>query len=497
MDLAKLVQTHLAGDDTADALEFKGAWYDWPTLRRTAAEVDAALNRAGIGAGARVALVARNRPALVAAMLALIASRRRIVMVYAFQSPAALAEDLRKLAVSASVTAVIADAEDWSPEAQAALRDTGGLALALASGSGSPVRTLVERTAAVPPPEEDGEVAIEMLTSGTTGAPKRIAIRWSTLNAAAADLIGTDPDRSAGASAPPDLLPFPIGNISGLYYLIPAVGMGRRLALMERFKLDDWIDTVRRHGSPYAAVPPAAVRMLMDTDLQAGDLGKLAMLGVGAAPLDPQLQARFEERFGIPIIIGYGATEFCGIIATWTPEEHRQFAATKRGSVGRAKPGVELRIIDRETGAACPGDTVGVIEARVPRIGPDFVRTTDLGRIDTDGFLFLHGRADEMINRGGFKVDPARITAALCTHPAVADAGVVGIPDERLGQVPAAAVELRPSQARPTEEELLAFLKDRLRSFEVPAELRILGALPRTPSMKVRLADLRALFAFH
>ncbi|MFT3754470.1 MAG: fatty acid--CoA ligase family protein [Pseudoxanthomonas sp.] len=490
MDLASLIKTRLLGKSNDQALEYQGQWHDWAALGKTAEEIDTALTNAGLKAGARVALVARNRPSLVAAMLCLMASRRRIVMIYAYQAPTALAEDLRK----SGAQAVIADAEDWSVEVRGEIRDADLLGLSLAGGSGSPVQTVNATTSAVMTDSID-EVAIEMLTSGTTGAPKRIPIRWSTINAAAEDLIGTDPDRSAGVCAPPDVLPFPIGNISGLYYLIPAVGMGRRLVLLERFKLEHWLDAVRKHGSTYAAVPPAAISMLMDTGLQAGELGKLAAIGVGAAPLDPQLQARFEERFGVPVLIGYGATEFCGVVTTWTPDEHKQFIASKRGSVGRARPGISLRIIDRDSGQVCPIDAIGVIEARVPRIGPEFIRTTDLGRIDADGFLFLHGRADEVINRGGFKVEPAKITAVLCQHPAVADAGVVGMADERLGQVPAAAVELRANQPQPTEAELLDFLREKLRSTEIPAEIRIVKALPRTPSMKVRLADLRTLFA--
>ena len=101
-----------------------------------------------------------------------------------------------------------------------------------------------------------------------------------------------------------------------------------------------------------------------------------------------------------------------------------------------------------------------------------------------------------MINRGGFKVDPQKIAAALCSHSAVADAGVIGIPDAQLGHVPAAAVELRANH-QVTEQELAHFLRERLRSFEVPVHIRILDALPRTPSMKVRLADLRTLLAAH
>lgn len=490
MNLAKLISEHMAADDTAQALEHNGVWFDWPSLRRIASTICKALDEAGIGAGARVGLVARNRPQLVAAMLALMASKRRAVMIYAFQSAEALAEDLQKQALPA----IIADAEDWSEKVLASIIQNDSLAVSLGSTAQHMPEVVRRRISQEVISSENTDIAVEMLTSGTTGKPKRLSVLWSTLNAAAADLLGDNPDRTQAAAEPADILPFPIGNISGLYYLIPAIGTGRRLVLLERFNLDTWVDALRRHGCQYAAVPPAAVNMLMDSNLQRAELGRLATLGVGAAPLQPELQEAFEARFGIPILIGYGATEFCGVIANWVPQDHALFAKSKRGSVGRARPGISLRIVDPQTDQECPTDIVGVIEARVPRMGPDFVRTTDLGRLDTDGFLFLHGRADQMINRGGFKVDPTKITAALCQHPAVGDAGVVGIPDARLGQVPVAAVELRAGHAGTNQNELLDYLRGHLRSFELPSQLKIVEALPRTPSMKVRLGDLPALF---
>lgn len=491
MNLAKLISEHLAANDTHQALEHNGIWFDWPSLRRIAAAIRTALDEAGIGTGARVGLIARNRPQLVAAMLALMASRRRAVMIYAFQSPKALAEDLHNL----NLPAVIGDAEDLGDEVLAGLAGNDTLVIALGSDAGQMPCVVRQRESQEVVGGEETDIAVEMLTSGTTGTPKRLPVQWSTLNAAAADLLGGEPDTSKAVSEPADILPFPIGNISGLYYLIPTVGTGRRLVLLERFNLEAWVDALRRHGCQYAAVPPAAVSMLLDSNIQPGGLGRLAALGVGAAPLAPELQEAFETRFGIPILIGYGATEFCGVIANWVPDDHSLFAKSKRGSVGRARPGISLRIVDPETDRECPADTIGVIEAKVPRIGPDFVRTTDLGRLDADGFLFLHGRADQMINRGGFKVDPAKITKILCQHPAVGDAGVVGIADERLGQVPVAAVELRAGHNDLGQDELLDYLRGHLRSFELPSQLKIVDALPRTPSMKVRLADLPALFA--
>ncbi|MET0656686.1 MAG: long-chain fatty acid--CoA ligase, partial [Steroidobacteraceae bacterium] len=152
------------------------------------------------------------------------------------------------------------------------------------------------------------------------------------------------------------------------------------------------------------------------------------------------------------------------------------------------------RIVDRRTFEVVQPGMIGLLEVRAPRqMGPDWIRTNDLAEIDTDGFLFIRGRADDAIVRGGFKVSPGEITKVLLQHPAVKDAGVVGLPDTRLGAVPVAAVELR-VDATATEAELLAFLRERLVAYQVPTQLKIVPALPRTPSLKVSQPQLREIF---
>jgi acyl-CoA synthetase (AMP-forming)/AMP-acid ligase II len=121
------------------------------------------------------------------------------------------------------------------------------------------------------------------------------------------------------------------------------------------------------------------------------------------------------------------------------------------------------------------------------------VRTTDLGRLDPDGFLWIEGRADDAILRGGFKVFPGEIVDVLRAHDDVVDAGATGVPDDRLGAVPVAAVELRPGSGL-TEAELLAYLRDNLAGYKVPARVRVVATLPRTPSMKVSQPALAELF---
>ncbi len=188
------------------------------------------------------------------------------------------------------------------------------------------------------------------------------------------------------------------------------------------------------------------------------------------------------------MLVSYAATEFGGGVAGWNIEDHRAFWATKRGSVGRAHAGCELRVVDPGSGAPLDPDGEGVLEVKAGQLADDaWVRTTDLARIDADGFLWILGRADQAIIRGGFKVRPEDIRAALERHPAVRGAAVVSRDDRRLGAVPVAAVELRADAAPVSPDDLLAYAGTVLARYELPAEIRVVDELPRTDSGKVDL----------
>ncbi len=147
-------------------------------------------------------------------------------------------------------------------------------------------------------------------------------------------------------------------------------------------------------------------------------------------------------------------------------------------------PGVSLRVVDPDNGAPLPPDTEGILEVIAPRIGSDWIRTSDLALIDADGFLFLRGRADGAIIRGGFKIIPESVESALRLHPAVAQAVVVGLPDKRLGEVPAAAIELKRGVPKPTVVELEGHLRALVVAPHIPAKWLFCAELPRTPSLK-------------
>jgi acyl-coenzyme A synthetase/AMP-(fatty) acid ligase len=238
------------------------------------------------------------------------------------------------------------------------------------------------------------------------------------------------------------------------------------------------------------------MKMVLDAKVPEEDLASLRAVTSGTAPLAPELQAAFEERYGIPVLVTYGATEFAGAVAGWTIHDHREFAAKKSGSVGRAHPGCELRIVDPDTGEVLPPSQSGLLEVRTEQAPiRGWVRTADQARIDEDGFLWIEGRADGAINRGGFKIDPAGVARVLEQHPAIREAAVVGLPDERLGEVPVAVAELREGAEEPSEEELLAFAREHLTRYHVPTRFKVVDEIPRTPSLKPSHPAMRALFS--
>src|SRR6185312_5447923 len=269
---------------------------------------------------------------------------------------------------------------------------------------------------------------------------------------------------------------------------------GRSFVLLDRFDLDQWADAVRRHRPGAVSLVPAALRTVLQSDLTRDDLSSIRAVTSGTAPLSADHADAFTERFGIPVLTSYAATEFGGGVAAWTLADHQKYWRTKRGSVGRATLGARLRVVD-DDGTPLGPDEVGVLEVIPGQLGPsgDWMRTTDVGRIDSDGFLWILGRADQAIIRGGFKIMPDDVRTVLENHPAVQGAAVVGRPDDRLGEIPVAMVELR-NGAVADAGELADFVGRRMARYEVPAQIAIVDAIPRTPSGKPDLSAVTDFF---
>jgi acyl-CoA synthetase (AMP-forming)/AMP-acid ligase II len=479
----------LRRDPALPAVEFEHRWYSWGELDQVARGIHAALDTSGIGPDAPVAFVPRNRPESIAALLALIARGRTIRMIYAFQSPAGIAASIDR----ADPGAVVAHREDLTREVLDTLGKHGIAAIALDTMQASALPGCAQAGAAGQRigPEEP---RIEILTSGTTGPPKQFPIAYNLLERHFLSTPLTARQGDGPETLPPFLLYFPLGNISGIYSTLPMLLRGQRVVLLERFAVEAWRDHVVRYRPAHSGLPPSCVQLVLDADIPKEDLASIRYLGTGAAPLDPNVQQAFEDRYGIPILLSYGATEFAGPVAAMTAELHAKWGRAKLGTVGRAMPGAQLRIVDPVTGAELPPGVEGLLEVVSPRIGPDWIRTSDIAVIDPDGFLFHRGRADGAIVRGGFKILPESIERALMLHPAVSDASVVGIPDRRVGEVPAAAIRLKPGQGTPGIEALAAHVRQHVLATHVPVEWLFCDDLPRTPSLKPDRIAVRRLF---
>lgn len=478
----------LDGDPHARAIQFEGVWHDWGEVARVARTVARLVERAGVEPMAPVGFVARNHPAAVAALLGLIEAGRPIQMLYAFQSAEALAKDIARLRPSA----LVAMTQDYAQPVLDALAAGESAAVVL---DGMTAAALPGFEQAMRPCDElRTEPQIEVLTSGTTGPPKRFPIGYDLIARHHLGNAMAGSRQLGQAEGPPFLLFYPLGNISGIYSTIPTMLRGQPAILLDRFSLDAWRDFVVRYRPADSGLPPTGFRMLLDANVPAEELASLRTMSTGAAPLDPTVQRAFEERYGIPVLLSYGATEFGGPVARMTPELVAEFGKAKFGSVGRAIPGARLRVVDPGTGAALPPGEEGLLEVVSPRIGPEWIRTSDLAVLDADGFLYLRGRADGAIMRGGFKLVPETIERTLLLHPSIGAASVVAVPDARLGQVPGAAIQLRVGAEPVDPAEVEAHLRAHLPATHIPVHWRFVADLPKNPSMKIDRPGVLRLF---
>ena len=266
---------------------------------------------------------------------------------------------------------------------------------------------------------------------------------------------------------------------------------------------DNFWKLCERYGITFMITVPTAMSALMQRKVDA-DISKLNIAFCGSSPLPVELYRRFEEAAGVTICEGYGLTEATCLVAINPPDGEK-----KIGSVGLPFPYTEVRIYHATSDGAveCPADVVGEICVSNPGVAVgstysdetknrdlyhgDYLRTGDLGRIDSDGYLWITGRAKDLIIRGGHNIDPAEIEEVLAGHDAVAMCGAIGQPDAHAGELPCAYVELV-SGASVTEDELRDYAKSRISERAAwPKRIEILEELPKTAVGKVFKPDLR------
>jgi acyl-coenzyme A synthetase/AMP-(fatty) acid ligase len=411
-------------------------------------------------------------------------------MITAVQPTLSLCADVRGLRPAA----VLAHSADWSAELEAVVREIAAAGFTITDadgGFGVAPRPGLERMGSDALGRAADDVAILVPTSGTTGPPKRISVTWQWLNGFVREVEAPVVQGRGLIHA------IPLATAGGVLTMMRWAAPPMILVLMERVDVTRWADLVERHRPKFAGLPPAGLRSLLDARVPREKFASLAAFVTGSAPLDPALAEALEEAYGKPVLLTYGSTE-TGKVSQWPKNISAELRRAKRGSSGKVAKDVQVRILDPETSAPLPTGEVGLIEVKSPhaRLSTDngWVRTTDLGRVDEDGFIYVEGRADDVIIRGGFKVSLLELDRVMAEHPAVARCAATGLPDARLGQVPAALIVVRRDVAL-TEADFLAWLRERVSPYKVPIRVRFVDDLPLTPMLKTNRRSLSMLFA--
>jgi acyl-CoA synthetase (AMP-forming)/AMP-acid ligase II len=359
--------------------------------------------------------------------------------------------------------------------------------------------------------EREGEgIAAQIFTSGTTAAPKAALLRHSNL---LGYILGTVEFCSAGEDDA-QLVCVPPYHIAGISALMSSIYAMRRIVMLPAFDPDDWLELVEREQVTNAFLVPTMLSRIVDR-LDAGarsDLSSLRAIAYGGGRMPTELIGRALELFpDTDFTNAYGLTETSSTIALLGPEDHRLAQTSedpavraRLGSVGRPLPTVELQIRDDEGRPLAAGER-GEIYVRGEQVSGEYRErsaldadgwfpTRDAGWLDEAGYLFLAGRADDVIVRGGENISPGEIEDVLMSHPAIADAAAVGVPSEEWGEAVGIAVVAKSGQPIPGEEELRTLIRDRLRSSRVPEQVKVLDQLPYNEMGKLLRREIRTLF---
>lgn len=342
-------------------------------------------------------------------------------------------------------------------------------------------------------------VAVLLFTSGTTGEPKAAVLRHRHLASyilSSVDFMAAGPDEAQLVSVPPY-------HIAGVSSILSSLYSGRRIVYLPGFDAGAWATTVEGEGITQAMVVPTMLGRILDEVERSGrDISSLRHLSYGGGRMPVET---IERAMGllpdVNFVNAYGLTETSSTVAVLGPADHRDALASddpalraRLGSVGRPLPSIEVTIRDALGEEVARGDR-GEVWVRGDQVAGEYLgksvlkdqgwfATRDAGWLDEGGFLFLDGRLDDVIVRGGENLSPGEIEGVLMAHPAVAEAAVVGVPDPQWGESVAAAVVLE-EEGSATAEELQAWVRERLRSTKTPTIVAFRSEMPYNETGKL------------
>lgn len=504
MRLEQFLAAHALRFPTKIAVKCGDQSLTYAELLATSRSLAAGLRRSGVGPGDRVVVYLPNCLEIAQVLYAAFWLGAVVIPVNTRSTPRELAyfardSQARMLVFHADdASAIDAIAKDLPDMRRVAV----GGAVPGAESLATLMRPSDERLPDAPLHPDD---AMIMYTSGTTGKPKgailthaNFVIGNAFVNAVEWGITGDDVF----------LVTTPLAHRTGLARLMNSMGLGATLVVMERFDAQQAVDTIERERVTAAGMVPTVARMLMPIlETQAPRCASLRHIIVTGEAFPIELKRRMIEKLPRARLHSFFAMTEVGSVTALNHEE--QF--THPASVGRVTPGVEVKLVD-ERGQQVSVDDVGEIlvrageagrfttmrgyfgrpEATAETIVDGWVHTGDMGRFDSDGYLYIVDRKKDMVLSGGFNIYTKEVEQALAEHPSVADVAVVGVPDPIYGEAVAAFIELRPGMTL-SVDEVQAHARERIASYKKPKHVFFVDELPRSGVGKVLKRDLRGI----
>jgi fatty-acyl-CoA synthase len=505
--LAEMVRLQAKNRGAATAFEFEGRTTSFAEFDRHTNRVANALKASGVRPGERIAYLGKNSDIYFELLLG--AMKARVVMApvnwrLAGPEVAFIVEDCKAqvLFVGPELIALARNILPLLKSVRTVITTEGGAAEWQDFAAWRDAHSDADPGIAVKP----DDVALQLYTSGTTGKPKGAMLCHANFrHLANAGNEAETPEWNKWTTSDVSLLAMPIFHIGGSGWGLVGLYHGARAVIAREFDPTKVLDFFEKDGITKLFMVPAAMQFVVrQPRAREVDFSRLKFMLYGASPIPAALLKECIEVFKCGFVQLYGMTETTGTIVALPPEDHIAGSERMR-SAGKALPGVELAILDLD-GNRLPPRQVGEIatrsgsnmagywnlpEATAHALDKDgWLRTGDAGFMDEDGYLYIHDRIKDMIISGAENIYPAEVESAICDHPDVAEAAVIGIPDDQWGEAVKAVVALKPGKSA-TAADIINFARERIAGFKTPKSVDFVPALPRNPSGKILRRQLR------
>lgn len=486
----------------AIACRFEGADLTYGELDKRASQVALGLIAAGCRPGARVAVLSKNSAAYVEILGGTLKSGTVLLALnWRLAAP-----EMAYILDHGEAVALFVEAEFAPLAAQIRDKLRGPALVVVIGGEGAGAKPYAAwRDAQIAEDPKLGghpdDVFVQMYTSGTTGLPKGVQLTHANYTTCF-DAMSRLEWNVAG---PDDVLfaPAPFFHVNGLNAVLRSIDAGARLLTADQFRPPQIVEMFERERVTRAAMAPAMIQMCLEVPgVEARDFSAIRLITYGGSPISETVLKRAREVFRCDFAQGYGMTEATGPVAMLSPDDHRD--DSKLLACGRPLPGIGVKVV-RPDGGLCAPREVGEVLATTPSLTPGYWRdpdatartivdgwlhTGDAGYFDEDGYLYIHDRVTEMIVSGGENIYPAEVENALAKDPDIADAAVIGVPDDKWGEAVKAVVVLRPGAAA-DEAAIIGRVRQHLAGYKAPKSIDFTDAIPRNPAGKILRRDLR------